>query len=297
MTEMKKYTDIVRLGHRLTEGVLNEGDYVVAYEKLDGANASIKVENGEVKAFSRNRPLDSENTLRGFYGFAQTVDPSMLRKGFIYYGEWLVKHKVDYGVHADDFYLFDVYDEEVGEYLPHELVVVEAARLGLTLAPILYAGMYKGFEHLQSIVGRSALASVAGGGEGIVVKNVDYRDRFGKQTFVKLVSDNFREVQPQKAPKDPGAIGEEVVFVRSTVTKARVDKFIRKMVDEGLLDEKFGLEDMGVILKNLGGLLFDDLIKEESDSLPKDYNEKLIRKAIGKVAPVLVREIIEEETK
>ena len=40
MSEMKKYTDIVRLGHHTTEGVLTENDYVVVYEKLDGANAS-----------------------------------------------------------------------------------------------------------------------------------------------------------------------------------------------------------------------------------------------------------------
>ena len=45
MSEMKKYMDVVRLGHKTTEGVLNVGDKIVIQEKIDGANASFKKEN------------------------------------------------------------------------------------------------------------------------------------------------------------------------------------------------------------------------------------------------------------
>jgi recombination protein RecA len=34
--EIKKYTDVVRLGHRSTIGVLNEGDHITITEKIDG---------------------------------------------------------------------------------------------------------------------------------------------------------------------------------------------------------------------------------------------------------------------
>ncbi|UMQ50227.1 RNA ligase family protein [Bacillus velezensis] len=299
MSEMKKYTDVVRLGHRTTEGVLTADDYVVVYEKLDGANASFTLnpETNEMEAFSRNRKLDSENNLRGFYEYTQKIDPEDLNSDYIYFGEWLVKHKVDYGVNKNEFYLFDIYDKKDGVYLSHVDVVAEAFRIGLTLAPILYAGKYRGFEHLQNFVGRSALADESAGGEGVVVKNVSYRDNFGKQLFVKVVSDSFREMQPQKSPRDPAKLNAEQTFVRTFATKGRVDKLLRKMVDEGVIEEKFDLSDMGVILSHLGGRVYDDLIKEESDSLSQDFEEKAVRKAIGKYVPVLVREIIEEETK
>ncbi|TJZ71422.1 hypothetical protein FA037_05750 [Bacillus amyloliquefaciens] len=299
MSEMKKYTDIVRLGHRTTEGVLTENDYVVVYEKLDGANASFTLNPAthEMEAFSRNRKLDSENNLRGYYEYTQKIDPEGLNSDYIYFGEWLVKHKVDYGVNKNEFYLFDIYDKKEDVYLSHVDVVAEAFRIGLTLAPILYAGKYRGFDHLQNFVGRSALADELAGGEGVVVKNVSYRDNFGKQLFVKVVSDSFREMQPQKAPRDPAKLNAEQTFVRTFATKGRVDKLLRKMVDEGVIEEKFDLSDMGVILSHLGGRVYDDLIKEESDSLPQDFEEKAVRRAIGKYVPVLVREIIEEETK
>src|SRR5690606_27169428 len=114
----------------------------------------------------------------------------------------------------------------------------------------------------------------------------------GNQVFVKLVSDEFREVKKQKPPKDPSKISEEQMFVNTTVTEARVDKFLHKLVDEGILDENWGIEDMGVILKNLGKVILDDIIKEESDMLPKDYDRKLVKKSIGKTLPKIVKEII-----
>lgn len=53
--EQRKYTSIVRMGHRDTVGVVKEGDYITVYEKLDGANASFSLSvDGEVLAFSRN---------------------------------------------------------------------------------------------------------------------------------------------------------------------------------------------------------------------------------------------------
>lgn len=298
MTEMKKYSKIHRLGKTETVGVLNEGDYVVIYEKLDGANASFKRNNDTVLAFSRNNQLDITNTLRGFYNYTRKIDANDLRENTIYFGEWLVPHKVDYGANFSEFYLFDIYNELTGEYLPHTEVVSEAMRLGLTIAPILYAGKYRGYEHLQSLIGRSVHATNASDGEGIVVKNVSYRDKGGNQVFVKLVSEGFREVQKQKSPKNPDANIVEREFVSQTVTEARVDKQLRKLVDEGLVPEDFGLSDMGTILKAFGSTIVTDILEEEGELLPEIYDLQAISKAVGKRVPPILREIVErEETK
>ena len=290
----RKYTDIIRLGHRDSAGVVVEGSYITVYEKLDGANASFKRVGNEVIAFSRNTQLSPENNLRGFYGWTQEIRPEWLSDGVIYYGEWLVKHKVDYGQHAGTFYLFDTYSEVNNTYAPTSFVVAEAARLKIAIAPILYAGPYVSYEHLTSLVGRSALAASATGGEGIVVKNVEYFDRFGRQTFVKLVSDSFREMQPQKAPRDPNVESPETFFAKTFLTPGRVDKLTHKLVDEGVITEAFGLEDMGVILRELGNRVYDDLLKEEADALPDGYDEKALRRAVGKTLPALVKAVISE---
>lgn len=289
--------DVVRLGHRSTVGVLNEGDNIVIQEKIDGANASFTGGEGNIRCFSRNKELDEENTLGGFYQFANSLNDDELIPGYLYFGEWLNPHKVRYENYEKQFFLFDIYDLNREQYLPFSFVKGEASRLNLNLVPVFYEGVYQGFDHLQQFVGITNLGGKLGEvttGEGIVVKNVSYLDRFGKQQFVKLVTDAFREVQSQKAPKDPRKKTEEQVFVDTCMTKARVEKLIHKLVDEGILDGKFDITDMQVILQNLGGHVYDDMLKEESEMLPKEFEEKQIRKAIGRGLAVIVKEIIRE---
>lgn len=299
--EQKKYQSIVRLGHRTTVGVLNEGDFIIVQEKLDGANASFRKDGDKIRVYSRNKELSEENNLGGFYQWVQeNIDINTLVDDGVYFGEWLNPHKIKYPNYEKQFFLYDVYDTETDRYIEFNLVRAQAKKLNVNLIPVFYAGEYKSFEHLESFVGKT----LVGGqfrdkemGEGIVVKNVDYIDRYGRQVFVKLVSDEFREVQKQKPPKDPRKVSAEQVFVRTTVTEARVDKFLHKFVDEGILDENWGIEDMGVILRNMGNAIFDDIIKEESDMLPREYEERLIRQSIGKTLPQIVKKIIDNNNR
>ena len=301
--EQKKYMSIVRLGHRTTEGVLKEGDNIIIQEKLDGANASFrKDEGGNLHAFSRNKELDEDNNLGGFYQFVQeNINPDDLHNDVIYFGEWLNPHKVKYPEYQKQFFLYDIYNVKEERYVDFSMVKFQANKLGLNLIPVFYEGEYQSFEHLESFVGKTLVGGELKGkemGEGIVVKNVDYRDRFGNQIFVKLVVDEFREVQKQRAPRDPNKPkSPEQEFVEATVNEARVDKFLHKFVDEGILNEQWGIEDMGTILKNMGGRIFEDIIEEESEMLPKDYEEKSIKRAIGKTLPKIVKEIIDKNNK
>lgn len=301
--EQKKYMSIVRLGHRSTEDVLNEGDRIVIQEKLDGANASFRLgEDGKVYSYSRNLELNEDNNLGGFYQWVQeNVDPKSLVDSAIYFGEWTNPHKVKYPSYQKQFFLYDIYDTETKRYIGFNLVKAQSEKLGLNLIPVFYEGEYKSFEHLESFIGVTLVGGQLNGkemGEGIVVKNADYTDRFGNQIFVKLVVDEFREVQKQKAPRDPNRPKSlEQEFVETTVTEARIDKLLHKLVDEGVLDERWGIEDMGVILKNMGSRVLEDIMKEECDMLPKDYDMKMISKAIGKVLPKIVKEIIYKNEK
>lgn len=293
MGEIKKYTDIVRLGHRSTTDVLHEADLITITEKLDGANASFILNGSEVDCFSRSTQVTESNTLRGYYGWIkENIKPELLNPQYRYFGEWLCSHKIQYKQEAyNNFYLFNVYNEETHEYLSDEVMRSEAARLGIKTVPLFYEGKYISFEHLMSFVGKSDIAILYG--EGVVVKNVDYRDRWGNQVFVKLVHENFAEIQKQRLPKDPTrVVTAEQEFVNTYVNEARVDKMLHKLVDEGILEEGFGVEDMRIILQTLNTRIYEDIIKEESDSLPENADIQVLRKAIGSLLPKIVKLII-----
>jgi len=151
----------------------------------------------------------------------------------------------------------------------------------------------------MSFVGKTMLGGKLGDidtGEGIVVKRPDYVDRHGHQQYVKLVTDAFREVQSQKPPKDPKVEAtQEQVFVDATMTEARVEKMLYKFVDEGIIEAPFEMEDMGTILKHMSTRIFDDIMKEESEMLPQDYDEKQVRKAIGRNVARIVKKIIDNQ--
>lgn len=301
MKEIKKYTDIIRYGKAGTQDVIKEGDYISITEKIDGANASFCLDNEnplDVSCYSRNQPLTEENRLRGYYDWIiNNITPikEKLNPNYRYIGEWLVSHKVVYKEDAYyNFYLFSIWDEENEQYLHDDIVKAESKRLGLKTPEYFYEGEYISFEHLMNFVGKSNLTLEPNTGEGVVVKNVNYTDRFGKQMFVKLVSEKFAEVQKQKLPKNPNQDNAFILAIQSVLTKARVEKILYKLVDEQLIFEHYGIEDMGTILKLLGNRVAEDIHKEEFETI-KNIEEGVFKRILGKKLPVIVKEILKEQ--
>lgn len=110
--------------------------------------------------------------------------------------------------------------------------------------------------------------------------------------MVKMVSEGFREVVKQKAPRDPNAFNVEQQFVRETVTEARVEKARYKLIDEGKAPVNPSVTDMGTILKALGSTIVHDIIEEEGEQLGTDIDTQNVAKACGKVVPAMLRKII-----
>lgn len=303
MKEIKKYTNVIRYGKSCTQGVIQEGDIISITEKIDGANASFRLDSTNplgVSCYSRNRLLDEDNTLSGFYGWVnENILPikEKLNSNYIYFGEWLLKHKVQYKAeYYKNFYLFSVWDVINEQYLSDDIVISEAKRLGLTTVPYKYVGQYISFEHLMSFVGQSEMTETPNTGEGVVVKNVSYFDKYNKQCFVKLVSEKFAEVQKQRLPKNPNVTNGLIPVIKSVLTKPRVEKLLFKLVDEGLLKEDYNITDMGVILRVLGGKVYEDIMKEESDLFVK-FDKDEIKRGIGKNTPQVVKEILKDQGK
>lgn len=300
--EMKKFTDVVRLGHKTTVDVLKVGDNIIIQEKIDGANASFTLQEGELKSFSRNRVLEATNTLGGFYEFVLNKFSGkeyLLNENYVYFGEWTNPHKVKYEGYEKQFFLFDVYDKTQGKYLPFEAVEHEAITLGLNLIPVFYKGEYKSFEHLESFIGKTEVNGVIGDkqlGEGIVVKNVDYFDRFGNQMYVKLVVEEFREVQKQKKAKNPTEFMNtpEYILAQELATKPRVEKIIYKLFDEGIVNNELDKKDVGVVFKECNIRTYEDILKEEKNSL-EGLDCENFRKFVSTNAKKYAREYLMEK--
>lgn len=284
---MKKYHSLVNGNKkRFADQVLKPGAPIVIEEKIDGANASFKLENGELLAFSRNTQLDAENNLRGFYQWVQAViDKTLLREGVTYYGEWTAPHKMNYGENHHKFYLFDALSEE-GVFADRDMIEHLANRFGIEAAPLFYRGEYVSREQINSYIGKSSIGEV---GEGVVIK-VDDEEHGDERIVLKFVSDYFKESKfvAKKNPTNSGCALTD--FVDATLTDARVSKMLHKLVDEGKLEEDYSIQDMGLILKNLGGLLFEDIIKEEMDELLG-----LLKKRVGRKVPVAVKNVLVAE--
>lgn len=275
---MRKYESIKRHGKQGTNAMFESGEKLIIEEKLDGANASMMLEDGKVRCFSRNQELDEHNTLRGFYQYAQEF-ADRLEEGFIYYGEWLAPHKIKYDEEAyKKFYLFDVFDIASDKYLPIRKITRIGRMADMSFVPHFSLGIFSSVEEVMEYVGKSKLGEK---GEGIVIKywNSDKRD------ILKIVTPEFQEamgVKPTKPKKDMLQ-----KFVEANVTEARIEKLILKLVDAGTLPEEFDITDTGAILKALGSSVYEDVMAEERDVL-----EKLVRKQISKHVPKIVKQVI-----
>ena len=278
---MKKYDSIPRYGKQGTRDIL--GTEVVVMEKLDGANASFGIIDGELKMFSRNQELNEHNTLRGFYDWVKlNVDTSKLIINTIYFGEWLVPHSVQYKKEAQHkFYLFDIYHSDVNEYLSSKIVQSQAKFIGLETPRVLFEGELQDVSELQQYVGLSELTEIPNTGEGIVVK--DYEG----QQFVKIVSDKFKETKSIKQPSlDRTDIG---TLIDSVLTPQRVEKLIHKKIDLGLLPAELDITDTGNVLKALSSDVVNDIFEEEMHIFLD-----MLRKKISKKTPIVVRELLEK---
>ncbi len=278
---MRKYESITRYGKKRTNKMFESGEELIVEEKLDGANASMLLEDGKVRCFSRNNELDAHNTLRGFYEYAQGFADKM-EAGYIYYGEWLVPHKIQYRQGCiKEFYLFDIFDINKDKYLNGMEMTSLGNKCGFIFVPTFEIGYFTSVDDVKKYVGRSQLSSE---GEGVVVKywNSDKRDA------VKIVSEKFQEMKgmkPQKVKSNKDGLQQ---FVEATVTEARVEKLINKLVDEGVIPEEYDITDTGDILRNLGNRLYNDILEEEKDVL-----EDMVKKKVAKYAPIIVKKVIQ----
>ncbi|GGG60685.1 hypothetical protein GCM10011378_40880 [Hymenobacter glacieicola] len=221
------------------------------FPKIDGTNASVWLEDGVVKAGSRNRELSLESDNAGFYAWAsksvELFNYLSENPNHRLFGEWLVPHSIS--TYRDDawrkFYVFDVAaphlmaesEEEPEAYLPYNAYKPLLERHGIEyLAPlkIIRNGTFEAFCHeLQNNV--CLIKDGQGCGEGVVIKNYAFFNKYGRQTWAKIVTSEFKEkhAKTMGAPLHAERKLVEEEIATEFVTQALVDKVFAKIDLDG----------------------------------------------------------------
>jgi hypothetical protein len=274
--EFKKYQHVEKFGTTETEAIDIGTCYI--FPKIDGTNASVWLtDKGQMGCGSRKRQLALDNDNAGFMNWA--VKQDNLRQFILdhpnmrLYGEWLVPHTVKY--YRDDawkhFYVFDVYNDASGVYVHYEKYKELLDQYNIEYVPPIAVINNPTHEKLIGFLDRNYYLISDGEkpGEGIVIKNYQWKNKFGRQTWAKIVrnefKDNFHKQKPQEV-KEKKLVEEDIVS--EFVTKALIEKEYAKIENESGWTSK--------MIPRLLNTVFYCLVKEESWNYVKKFKNPTI---------------------
>lgn len=273
----EKYMHLEHLGHPATQGILDGTCYV--FEKLDGTNGSVWIEDNQINAGSRNRKLSESEDNFGFYKYVQTnpnlVDfLSKFEKGTVVYGEWMVPHTIkDYP--SDLWHTFQIFDvKENGEYLPYSkwFGKAEASQVEY-IKPI-----HSTTELTQDVI----LELSSSCKEGIVIKNYEFINKFSQYVSAKVINPNF------------GTNTSKVSQVKNT------DSFLSGIVNKYLslhliLKTRDKLQGETIDRKKLINMIWYDFIQEDLfEILEKEKNPVINFKLLKQLVTIKIKETLPE---
>lgn len=265
-----KYQHLERLGTTEVAGIEQGTCYI--FPKIDGTNAQVWFDE-RVRAGSRTRELSIESDNADFFNWV--VQQENLKKFFEecpnvrLIGEWLVPHTLQ--TYKKDawrkFYVFDVIEDD--KYIPYCEYVETLKKYNIDYVPVLaimenpsYGGILAKTDDNTFLIENGQ-----GVGEGIVVKNYDFKNQFGRTTWAKVVTSEFRaKHSPNKAVTGADLVEEKIV--QEFVTEALVEKEYAKILTEGVIGN--------AVISRLLGTVYYSLVKEESWNFVKKFKNPTV---------------------
>ena len=273
MNGFKSYMHVERYGNSEVEGIEHGTCFV--FPKIDGTNASVWLgDDGEVKAGSRTRQLSLEADNAGFLAWALQQNASL--KAYLQcnpthrlFGEWLVPHTLK--TYRQDawrrFWIFDVQADDT--YLSYDVYNVELQKHGLDYVVPMFRAENIHLEYLLKALEKNTflIQEGAGLGEGVVVKNYDFINRYGNVVWAKVVRQEFKE-------ENAKTFGINTIGLVDPVEKKIVDKFVTEAMVEKvyakIVNETGGWESK--YIPRLLNTVFYDLVREETWEYLKEFN-------------------------
>lgn len=286
-----KYIHLERFGTDEVDGI-NIGKCYI-FPKLDGTNASIWFEDGAIACGSRNRQLAPDDDNAGFCAWAKSQQNlcAMVadNPGLRFYGEWLVPHSLK--TYREDawrrFYIFDVVDDR-REFLHFDDYSVLCKSYGADFIPCTLVSNNPTYEVLLKATeqNRFMLQDNAGVGEGVVIKQYGFKNRFGRTTWAKLITNTFKDEHLKEmggAVVNVKLLEEEIA--EQFVTAHMVEKIIAKIRnDQGAFSAR--------CIPQLLGMAFHDLVTEELwQAIKQHKNPKIDFKTLNHCAIARVKRL------
>lgn len=297
--EFKPYMHIEKYGSDEVQGIELGKCFIMP--KIDGTNASVWLcpKSGQLQAGSRTRHLTLEKDNAGFYRHVLDNEAyfSPIFESFPkwrLFGEFLVPHSLK--AYREDawrkFYIFDIFDEEKQKYISYEQYEPILKQYGLEYIPCMGVVQNISYDSLLRNLEQNTylLKDGSGAGEGIVVKNYEFQNKYGRTTWAKLITNAFKE----KHVKEMGAnyrdekqmIEQEIVD--EYVTQHLVDKTFAKIANENNgWNSKY--------IPQLLGVVFHDLVVEEIwDIVKKNKMPTINFKTLNTLAIIKIKQLKSE---
>jgi len=235
-----KYQHVERLGSDEVGGIMIGEVYV--FPKIDGTNAHAWWDGEQMHYGSRTRELslDKDNA-----GFMQEMSECkelnalcMSVPGAHVFGEWLVPHSLK-TYRADAWrklYIFDIVEKKEDECAMHwhyDDLKALCDEHDVEYIPPIRIIQNPTVDNLMKVLEQNQylVQDGEGNGEGIVCKNYSFVNKYGRQTWAKIVTSEFKEKHHKEmgAPKTLGTKMVEQEMVERYVTAAEVQKAIAKI--------------------------------------------------------------------
>lgn len=283
MGKFKSYQHIERWG---TDEVLGI-EYGVCYlfPKIDGTNGSVWESEGKLCAGSRNRELYAESDNAGFYKWVS--ENENLKNYFKKYpekrlfGEWLVPHTLKtYRENAwKKFYVFDVCVDEINteggmRYVNYEKYTEELSEFGIDYIPCLAKITQPTYEDLIHWLNLNnyLIEDGKGLGEGIVIKNYEFVNKYRRQTWAKIVRSEFKEEHVRTMGPAEYAAKQmvETRIVEQFCTNALIEKTYAKILEE------IGTGWRSEYIPRFLNTVYHELVREESWNFVKNFKDPTV---------------------
>lgn len=291
--KFEKYQHVERLGSDEVDGILN--GIVHIFPKLDGTNTSVYLnDNGEIEVASRNRLLTPENDNQGVcaYVLAQKKFKDYFAEypNHRLFGEWLIPNRIkNYNGDAwRKLYIFDVMRKcENGTeiYLPYSIYKLFLEQFDIEYIPQIAMLDDPTEEQVRSFVNQCNFLMQDGmSGEGIVIKNYQFINKYGRTTWAKIV----RPIDKSKTKVLKLITGAEIesAIVENFVTPEFVEKEFYKIVNDngGIFSNK-------LIGKFLGVTWHTFIVEETFNILRKFHNPKIDFALLNKLVVRKIKEV------
>lgn len=272
------YSKVWNLGHKAVLQLFD--DEVIVEEKIDGSQFSfMKDSNGTLHFRSKGcelHPPITDKLFKAAVEYILSIEHT-LPLNTTYRGEILCRPKhntLGYGrIPRHNIILFDI-DLEDQKYVNRIEKAYLANELDLEVVPVLYEGTITDIAHIKFLLNKQ---SILGGTniEGIVIKNYNKFDTFGKTLMSKWVSEVFKEKHGTEWKRhNPGK--NDILLNLITIYKHenRWLKAIKHLQETGTLEDD--PKDIGNLLK--------EICKDVNSECKDEIKESLFKWAWPKIS-------------